>query len=186
MKITRKLGIQITKFIIVGIINTGIDLAVLNFIIAVTHKGRHGFYFSLFKFISFTASTINSYFMHKYWTFAGTGSAQAPRATLATRATLAARATLGTRMATATSILKTSRAKAGQAAQFFSISLVGLVINVSIASLVVNYVHHAAYLDPFWPTVSALCGTSIGLIWNFIGYKLIVFSKQEHELLPPA
>jgi len=62
--------------------------------------------------------------------------------------------------------------------QFFTVSLVGFILNVSVASYVFGFI------DPFfglnidqWGLMGAIAGSIIGLFWNFIGYKLIVFKK---------
>ncbi len=60
---------QVVRFVIVGIINTGVDLAVLNALIAISHRGRSGSVYSLFKAISFLVAVVNSYFMNSRWTF---------------------------------------------------------------------------------------------------------------------
>ena len=65
---------QVLKFIVVGVLNTAIDLAVLNFLIFVFHTGQTGFNYALFKAISFLAALINSYLMNRSWTFTGGGS----------------------------------------------------------------------------------------------------------------
>ncbi len=58
----------LVKFAMVGIINTGIDLAVFNLLIYFTaiEKGHE---LALFKGIGFVAAFVNSYFFNKYWTF---------------------------------------------------------------------------------------------------------------------
>lgn len=61
--------IQIYRFFLVGILNTAIDLAVLNVLIFITSRGRSGFYYAFFKSISFCAALLNSYVMNKKWTF---------------------------------------------------------------------------------------------------------------------
>ena len=66
---------EIARFAVVGLINTGIDVAVfsicfywlgLNLIVANT--------------IAYSSGTINSYLMNKYWTFAGRGAPEVSRA----------------------------------------------------------------------------------------------------------
>lgn len=68
---------QVWRFVAVGAINTAIDLAVLNLLIAATGKGRSGIVFLLFKAVSFTCATTNSYFLNKHWTFAGAAAGKA-------------------------------------------------------------------------------------------------------------
>lgn len=59
---------QISKFVVVGVINTGIDFAVLNALMF-SMKIYSGKWLILFNSISFAAAVINSYFLNKYWTF---------------------------------------------------------------------------------------------------------------------
>lgn len=59
---------QAVKFILVGTLNTGIDLGVLNILIFVSGISA-GLSYSIFKGISFAAAVVNSYFLNKYWTF---------------------------------------------------------------------------------------------------------------------
>ncbi len=44
---------EIARFALVGVINTGVDLVILNALIAISHRGRTGLLYSLFKAISF-------------------------------------------------------------------------------------------------------------------------------------
>lgn len=61
-------------------------------------------------------------------------------------------------------------------AQFFVISVTAIVLNVGSASFVVNGIEAPFGIGPrLWANVGAVVGTIFGVIWNFIGYKLIVF-----------
>lgn len=60
---------QIIRFGVVGVINTVVDLAVLNVLIALTHTGRTGAMFAVYKTIAFAAAVLNSYLMNRSWTF---------------------------------------------------------------------------------------------------------------------
>ncbi|HJN62424.1 MAG TPA: GtrA family protein [Candidatus Parcubacteria bacterium] len=59
---------QASKFVLVGALNTLIDLGVLNLLIFVSGSAT-GIFFPVFKSIGFIVATINSYFWNKYWTF---------------------------------------------------------------------------------------------------------------------
>lgn len=62
--------------------------------------------------------------------------------------------------------------------QFFVVSLIGLGINVGIASLVViGLGPQWGLASKIWANIGAACGSAVGLIWNFLGYKFIVFKK---------
>lgn len=59
---------QMAKFIVVGGLNTFLDFAILNLLIAATSITAGG-EFSLFKALSISVAIVNSYFWNKYWTF---------------------------------------------------------------------------------------------------------------------
>jgi putative flippase GtrA len=60
---------QIARFGLVGVINTAVDLAVLNALIALSHRGHAGALYSLFKTVSFLVAMLNSYWMNSRWAF---------------------------------------------------------------------------------------------------------------------
>jgi putative flippase GtrA len=67
---------------------------------------------------------------------------------------------------------------AAEFGKFFVISLIGMIVNVIIASVVVNVIGPKGGLDPKkWANVGAAAATIISLVWNFVGYKLWVFKK---------
>lgn len=74
---------------------------------------------------------------------------------------------------------KTEQAK--QFSQFLFISIIGMFINVSTASIVVNYIapqiQFIVLSGKIWGNLGAVGGAATGLIWNFIGYKFWVFKK---------
>ena len=132
---------QITKFIIVGGVNTFLDFAVLNFLIASSGVAA-GFDFSFFKGISFLVAGTNSYFWNKYWTF------------------------------------ESKTKKELEFIQFIVISAIGLFINVGVASFIVNNIGAPGTTSPaLWANIGALVAVAVSLIWNFLGYKFIVFRK---------
>ena len=66
--------------------------------------------------------------------------------------------------------------------QFVAVSVIGALINVGVATAVVELIKPGLIsalplTDELWGSIGALCGTAIGLIWNFLGYKFIVFKK---------
>jgi putative flippase GtrA len=66
--------LQFAKFAAIGALNTLLDLGVLNILIFASGIAL-GYWYSLFKAISFIIANINSYFWNKYWTFGSGGRA---------------------------------------------------------------------------------------------------------------
>lgn len=66
--------------------------------------------------------------------------------------------------------------------QFFIVSLIGLAINVGVASLIVNLIGPQWGVSlKIWANIGAAAGSIIGLMWNFLGYKFIVFKKKNEQ-----
>lgn len=61
---------------------------------------------------------------------------------------------------------------------FITISIIGAVINTSIVRFISTNVDPMFGLSAqLWLNVAKLFATGVSLIWNFIGYKLVVFKK---------
>jgi len=136
--------LQIAKFVATGVLNTLLDIGVLNllmFVFAVTS----GSSYSIFKGASFIVANINSYFWNKHWTFGSNKSATTK-----------------------------------EFGQFFAVSFVGFLINTGIASLVVNFINPINGISmTLWANIGAIVATLASLVWNFLGYKFIVFKRQQ-------
>jgi len=156
------LGKQVGKFTVVGIINTIIDLAVLNFLVLVIGFKVQiqilGIYFLVANFISVTIAMINSFFMNKYWTFQS----------------------------------KEKKNILEEVLKFFFVTVIGIyIINQLVFNffysywlwpthLAVNIVHfvHIYSLDNFISlNFAKVLAILVSLVWNFIFYKLWVFKK---------
>lgn len=59
---------QFSKFIIVGGVNTGIDVVILRVLVGITGI-TSGVGIILLNAVSFSVAVVNSYFMNKFWTF---------------------------------------------------------------------------------------------------------------------
>jgi putative flippase GtrA len=69
--------------------------------------------------------------------------------------------------------------------QFFIVTIIGFLINVAIASTIFRYVAPAAGLSiNQWSMVAAVVATAVSMVWNFIGYKFIVFNEPKKEPVP--
>lgn len=130
---------QLGKFASVGVLNTLVDLGVLNLFIVFSGIAA-GVGFSIFKGISFIVAVVNSYFWNKLWVFERASKTEA------------------------------------HFFQFFIVSTLGFLINVGVASFVVNVIGPPGGIAPSaWANVGAVLATLVALAWNFLGYKFIVF-----------
>jgi len=149
---------QLAKYVVVGGMNTLVDLGILTLVILVSknfgvsaedliYSGLLTItFYSIYKGFSFIIANINSFYWNKYWTF---------------------------------SRKDTEQKSSAQFVQFFTVSLIGLLINVVIASLVFRSVPPFADLNPDqWGLIGAAAGSLTGMVWNFLGYKFIVFEKK--------
>jgi len=137
---------QFVKFALIGVLNTGVDLFILN--IATLISGiTSGTGYAVQKGFSFLTAVCFSYFLNKYWAFQD----------------------------------KSHFHEGIKVAEFLLVSVIGMIINISVATIVVTYIkpliNISLFNDNIWVNIGALSGTSIGLMWNFIGYKLFVFHK---------
>lgn len=74
----------------------------------------------------------------------------------------------------------TNQSNAGEVASFYGIAIAGGIINVGVASLVVNGMGAPEGVSlALWANVGALAGIFSALLWNFVGYKYFVFTKSQ-------
>lgn len=60
--------------------------------------------------------------------------------------------------------------------KFFIVTLIAFGINIICASFVVNYIHPILGMNAHaWANIGSIVGSAIGLIFSFIGFKMIVF-----------
>jgi putative flippase GtrA len=60
--------------------------------------------------------------------------------------------------------------------KFFGISIFAITVNITVASIVVNVINPMWGLSPgIWANVGAITGSIAALIFNFAGYKFLVF-----------
>ena len=61
---------------------------------------------------------------------------------------------------------------------FIAVAVGGLLINVSVASVVVNYIGPQWGISTrLWANVGVLSSAVFNIIWDFYGYKMLVFKK---------
>jgi putative flippase GtrA len=66
-----------------------------------------------------------------------------------------------------------------EAAKFYTIAIIGGFLNISVASFIVNGIARPEFISiNLWANIGALGGILGAFIWNFLGYKFLVFKKQ--------
>jgi putative flippase GtrA len=73
-----------------------------------------------------------------------------------------------------------NRSTTGEVTKFYTIAIVGGLLNIGVASFVVNAINRPEAISPnLWANVGALAGIACSFLWNFLGYKFLVFKKPE-------
>jgi len=63
-------------------------------------------------------------------------------------------------------------------AQFLTVSMIGIFINTGLVYLFTTFIDPMFGMGPqLWANIGKILATGISLIWNFLGYKFIVFKK---------
>jgi len=162
--ISKKIAVisQIAKFILVGGLNTLVDWGILSFLMFASRNSGISSSKTLFEVFSVT---IVYYTLFKAISFV---------------------------IATTNSYVwnkfwtfkrKTTEAVGKEFTQFLVVSIIGFLINVGIASFIFKFIHPLAGLNSDqWGIIAAAIATVVSLIWNFLGYKFIVFEgKKEND-----
>lgn len=130
---------QVSKFGLVGVLNTAIDFGILNFLILQTNFTQGGG-IGLINVPSFSAAIINSYFWNRKWVFEG--------------------------------------AKQGNFFTFVAVTVIGLLINTTVVIVITTFIPPMFNLSPtLWANVAKVFATGFSMVWNFSGYKIIVFRR---------
>ena len=67
----------------------------------------------------------------------------------------------------------------GQFVQFLGVTLIGLLINGGIVYTITTWISPMFGVSiEVWANIAKVVATAVSLIWNFIGYKFIVFKKS--------
>jgi len=138
------LAVQLLRFAVVGVINTGIDFGIFN-ILSRIFDVTGGSKIIPIKAVAFLGANINSYLLNKHFTFKD----------------------------------KSQGDGAKKFSVYLAVSAIGAVLNISIVYAISTYVDPMFGLSKvLWLNLANLIATGVGLVWNFIGYKLVVFRAK--------
>jgi len=134
---------QGAKFLLTGVLAALVDFGILNFLIFISGFAS-GFFFSVFKGISFIFAFCGKYVGDKFWAFEKRETDEISK----------------------------------EFFKFFIVTLGGLLINVAVASLIVNKIQPQFGLsENIWANIGAIAAAFATVVWNFPGYKFFVFRK---------
>jgi putative flippase GtrA len=71
--------------------------------------------------------------------------------------------------------------------QFIIVSIIGTLINTGIVYVISSLIKPACDLSQTaWVNIAKVIATIISLVWNFVGYKLIVFKETKEDGKQPS
>lgn len=140
---------QFAQFAAVGTLNSFIDVGIFNLETFLYGSAAVSTpIFALFKAISFLCATTNSFFWNKYWTFSTSATTEG------------------------------SGKQAKETVSFYAVAVVGWAVNVGVATLVKS-LEPSGIAARIWVNVVApICGIAASFLWDFFGYKYLVFKKS--------
>lgn len=143
----QKLVKQFSKFVIVGGINTAIDVIILRILVEVTGIVS-GIGIVVLNAMAFSVAVVNSYYMNKRWTFKEAAAGIVDKNAAIQFSQFFIVSVIGISINSGVVYLVTT----------FTAPLFGLSAEN-------------------WVVAAKLVATGASLVWNFIGYKLFVFKK---------
>ena len=143
---------QFGRFASIGFTNFIIYGGILNIFLWKTEINK-GIWYSVFVSVAFIVSVMHSYGWNKYWVFSAEGGSAS-----------------GGESKTST---------ASEFWKFLIVTGIAGLINVAIASFLVNFIHplFGMSLDG-WANIGGVAGSAVALMFSFAGLRLIVFKKD--------
>jgi len=133
---------QLSKFILVGILNTSIDFGILNLLIFATGYDK-GLPVALLNSVSFSCAIVNSYYWNKTWVFRG------------------------------------SQQHRGEFPQFLVVTIISAIVSSLIVGAMTQYINPPGHLSSEqWANVAKAVSVVFAVVWNFLGFKFVVFRHE--------
>ena len=72
---------------------------------------------------------------------------------------------------------------AGEFGKFVIVTVIAGLINVGVASSIVNFIDPVFGVSPEgWANIGGVAGSAVALVFSFVGIRLIVFKKRENVI----
>ncbi len=197
--------LQFMKFAAIGFLTAALDFLILNFLSKLFGINA-GLNLGLINIVSFIAAVIHNYLWQRHWTFAvgqevglfrnfvrcvmvgGAGVVFIAAVLLSARFEASAVVYAGLLLLFflllwafwSTFELLASRGMGQvsvQFAAFLVVSIIGLLINTFIVSFASAYLVDYGIAEDLAKNIAKIAANAVSLIWNFTGYKLIVFRR---------
>ncbi|MEK9181163.1 MAG: GtrA family protein [Patescibacteria group bacterium] len=195
---------QLSRFVGIGFLNTAVDFSIANILIASTGFDS-GLQLSLLKMVSFTAAVFHSFFWNKYWAFGQTdesfmrffwrlASVGLGGAVIIAAVVYGAGQYFGTLYFVLFAVvlliielviwqafklqISVTSGRQQEMISFIAVSVIGALINASLVGGLTKFIPPMfGFNTHLWANVAIAAATLVSLVWNFIGYKLLVFKK---------
>jgi putative flippase GtrA len=199
--------LQLSRFVAIGVINTALDFIVLNFLSKLLNI-TSGTELGALNIISFSLAVVQSYFWNKYWAFntahvslssnfrrlvlvGGVGFLSFFAVLISAKFSappfvyfvifsgfIIAELGLWIGFRLMQSAPEVGHDSSKQFVIFVIVSLVGLLVNSVIVSVLSTHIPTYSFLEgDLAKNVAKVAATVISLVWNFVAYKLIVFRR---------
>ncbi|MGB7957855.1 MAG: GtrA family protein [Minisyncoccia bacterium] len=140
---------QFAQFAAVGTLNSFIDVGVFNLETFILGTAAVSTtMFAVLKAISFLCATTNSFFWNKYWTFSSSSTTDG------------------------------SAHQTKETISFYVVAFIGWAVNVGVATLVKTLEPSGIAARVWVNIVAPVFGIAASFLWDFFGYKYLVFKKS--------
>jgi len=202
----QKLIYQFLRFAGIGFLNTAVDISFLNILIAITGITA-GLPLSVLVAVSFMVAVMHSYWWNKFWAFGEVKLTVQKFLTQLVLAGLLGIIIIGAAFWGANKeavwpyfvglfivlflgelilwkAFNLHYARGNQAAEaqrfiiFIVVSIGAVLINSVLVGLITEYISpFPGFNEQLWANAAKALAIVVSLIWNFVGYKLLVFKK---------
>lgn len=132
-----------SRFLLASFISTILDIVVINLLLVI-NPITHPLMFTVYKFMGFSVALSNNYFLNSVWVYGKNYL-----------------------------LLNSFKQNIINFFKFLSVNLIALILNLLVATIAFMIIRDYFH-ELFWQgTISAILGSSAGLVINYFGYQKI-------------